>query len=189
LGFGAEAATAMVFAPAFWATARICTASPMSTSLSPSNTTGMSGCARISGRRNPSRSASETGVLLINTSFLGVTVITICRGSDLVSSTSGRLMFAPDCTMATLVTIKIISNTRKMSVSGVMLISAMMAELLPFFLRGLDIPMSFPPHANRFEHTVRGDRHRRLDALELGLKVVVEDDRNDSDGQPQSSRD
>src|SRR5215207_4426948 len=118
------------------------------------------------GRKNPSKSAKLVGVLLTNTSFCGVTVMTICRGSDFVSSTSGRLILAPDWTIATLVTMKMISSTRKMSVSGVMLISAIIAELLPFFLRGLAIPMSFPPQADRFQHAVGRNRHHSLNAFE-----------------------
>src|SRR2546425_5561833 len=52
----------------------------------------------------------------------------ISRGCDAVVSTSGKLILAPDSTIAELVIMKMISRTRKMSVSGVMLISAMTSE-------------------------------------------------------------
>src|SRR5438093_13513119 len=105
----------------------------------------MSGCALTIGRITISRSARVVGLLLTKISFCGVTVMTICLGSSWVSCTWGRLIVAPDCTIATLVTMKMISSTRKISVSGVMLISAMMAEQLPFFLFVLAITMSVPP--------------------------------------------
>src|SRR5262245_59021363 len=168
-------------APARWAADRIFTASPKITSLSPSRITGISFWASTNGRSWASKFARVTGLLLTKISFCGVTVITICRGSDLVSSTWGRLMFAPDCTIATLVTMKMINSTRKISVSGVILISAIIAEPLPFFLCGLAIPMSFPPQADCFEYAIRRDGHDSLDALEFGMEIVVEDNGHDGD--------
>src|SRR5262245_22865938 len=180
---------AICVAPARWAIERIFTASPKITSLSPSKITGISFCASTKGRSAISSSARVVGLLLTKISFCGVTVMTICRGSDCVSCTCGRLMLAPDCTIATLVTMKMINSTRKMSVSGVMLISAMMAEPLPFFLRGLAIAIRFPPQAQRFEHAVGADGHDGLDAFELGVKVIVENDGDDGDGQAEGGGD
>src|SRR5581483_2692048 len=182
------AAIAICVAPARCATDRILTVSPKRTSLSPSKITGISFCASMSGRSSDSISANVVGVLLTKISFCGVTVITICRGSDFVSSTCGKLILAPDCTIATLVTIKMINSTKKMSVNGVMLISAIMAEPLPFFLFGLAIPMSFPPQANRFEYTVRPNRHDRLNPLKFCMEVVVENNRHNRHGQPKRCR-
>src|SRR5437867_11644310 len=107
----------------------------------------------------------------------------ISRGCDEVESTSGRLILAPDSTMAALVTMKMISRTRKMSVSGVMLISERIGERARFFRLPSAIRLS--PQVNGVEHAVGGDGQRRFDALDAGLEVVVEDDRQNGDAEPE----
>src|SRR5690242_14354718 len=104
-------------------------------------------------------------------SWLGVTVMVISRGCDEVLSTSGRLILAPDSTIAALVTMKMISKTRTISVNGVMLISATIGQRARLRLPNA---MSLPPEVDRIEHAVRGNRQRRFDALDAGLKVVVD---------------
>src|SRR5258706_16336108 len=105
----------------------------------------------------------------------------ISRGCEAVLSTSGRLILAPDSTIAALVTMKMISRTRKMSVSGVMLISATIA-LWPR-CRMLPNAICLPLQENGVEHSVGRDSQGRLDALDLGLEVVVENDRDDGDAE------
>src|SRR6266849_2586899 len=116
-------------------------------------------------------------------SWFGVTVMVISRGCEEVVSTSGKLILAPDSTMAALVTMKMMSSTRKMSVSGVMLISETMGERAR--LRGLPNAIGLPAKVNRVEYSVRCNRQRRLDALDTGLEVIVEDDRQDGHTQTQ----
>src|SRR5512132_4207295 len=64
-------------------------------------------------------------------SCLGVSVTVVPRVSDLVATAFGRFTFPPDSIIAELVIMKMINNTRKMSVNGVMLISATMPESSP----------------------------------------------------------
>src|SRR5512140_1879694 len=120
-------------------------------------------------------------------SWFGVTVMVISRGCDEVLSTSGRLILAPDSTIAALVTMKMISSTKKISVSGVMLISERIGER-PRCLR-LPNAMRLSPEMDGIEDAVRGDGQRRLDALNAGLEVVVENDGEDGDTEPEGSSD
>src|SRR3989441_1460309 len=107
-------------------------------------------------------------------SWFGVTVMVISRGCDEVLSTSGRLILAPDSTMAALVTMKMISRTRKISVSGVMLISERIGERARFLRLPSAIRLS--PQMDGVEDTVRGNGERRFDAFDARLEVVVEND-------------
>src|SRR5215468_8237897 len=105
-------------------------------------------------------------------SLVGVTVIVISRGCDWVVSTSGKLIFAPDSTIAALVTMKMIRSTRKMSVSGVILMSERIGERARF-LR-LPSAMRLSPEVDGVEDAVGSDGERRLDTLDARLEVVVE---------------
>src|SRR5215470_20108886 len=98
----------------------------------------------------------------------------ISRGWEEVLSTSGKLILAPDSTIAALVTMKMISSTRKMSVSGVMLISETMGERARLFR--LPSAIGSPSEMDRVDDAIAGDGQRRLDALDACLEVVVEDD-------------
>src|SRR5262249_393880 len=111
----------------------------------------------------------------------------ISRGCEEVESTSGKLILAPDSTMAALVTMKMISRTRKISVSGVMLISATIGERARF-LR-LPSAMGLSPQMNGVEDRVGGDGQRRFDAFDARLEVVVENDCQDGDAETEGGGD
>src|SRR5215831_16468420 len=104
-------------------------------------------------------------------SLVGVTVIVISRGCDWVVSTSGKLIFAPDSTIAALVTMKMIRSTRKMS------------ERIGERARFLRLPsaMRLSPEVDGVKDAVGSDGERRLDTLDARLEVVVENDRQDGD--------
>src|ERR1700687_122384 len=97
----------------------------------------------------------------------------ISRGCDEVLSTSGKLILPPDSTIAALVTMKMMSSTRKMSVSGVMLISERMGDRA----RCLRLPSAIrlPAQMDCVENAIRRDGQGRLDALDARLEVVEED--------------
>src|SRR6185295_10330156 len=120
-------------------------------------------------------------------SWFGVTVMVISRGCEDVVSTSGKLILAPDSTIAALVTMKMISSTRKISVSGVMLISETIGERA----RLLRLPSAtgLPPEVNGVEDAIRRDRQGGLDALDARLEVVVEDDRENGDAEAERGGD
>jgi len=67
---------------------------------------------------------------LTKISCFGVRVTVVPRDSERVATAFGRLTLPPDSIIAELVIIKMISRTRKISVKGVMLISATISELL-----------------------------------------------------------
>jgi hypothetical protein len=60
---------------------------------------------------------------------LGVRVTVVPLDSDLVETAFGKLTLPPDSIIAELVIMNMISNTRKISVRGVILISATISEL------------------------------------------------------------
>src|SRR2546425_4126242 len=111
----------------------------------------------------------------------------ISRGWFEVSSTSGSAIFAPDSTMAALVTMKMISSTKKISVSGVMLISAMIGDRARF----LRLPSAIgpPSRMDGVDDPIARDRQRRLDPLHPCLEVVVKDYGHDGHDQPQGGGD
>src|SRR5690348_8761533 len=82
---------------------------------------------------------------------------------------------------------KMISSTRKMSVSGVMLISDMIGDRPRFFR--LPSAMRLAAEVDGVEHAVGGDGERRLDAFDAGLEVVVENDRDDGDAEAEAGGD
>src|SRR5690242_6476159 len=90
--------------------------------------------------------------------------------------------------MAALLTMKMMSSTRKMSVSGVMLMSAMIGER-PRFFRLASAMDLLPAEMDRVEHAIRGNRQRRFDAFDAGLKVIVENDGDDGDDQTEPGGD
>src|SRR5450756_2475631 len=102
-------------------------------------------------------------------SWFGVTVMVTSRGCEEVLSTSGKLILAPDSTIAALVTMKMISNTRKISVSGVMLMSDMIGERARRFR--LPSATGLPPKMDGVEDAIRGDGERGFNALNASLEV------------------
>src|SRR5262245_45080639 len=83
----------------------------------------------------------------------------------------GRSTSAAGFTMAEVVIMKMMSSTRKTSVSGVMLISATM------WPRVCALPNAMHPPAGgyRLEHARAADAQGGIDALHPVLQVVVED--------------
>src|SRR5262245_21863498 len=100
--------------------------------------------------------------------------------------------FSGSCTssgfiMAEVVIMKMISRTRNTSVSGVMLMSAMMRRCLP---RVPLLPIAIATlGAERFEQAGAADAQRGVDLLHARLEEVVEHDRCDADGQAEGRRD
>src|SRR5262245_59493741 len=104
------------------------------------------------------------------------------------------MTFAPESTIATLVTMKMMRRTRKMSVSGVMLISAMMWQRPRPPAGSLDTAIRDTPgygrlrsrsRTQRLEQARAADRERRFDAVETYLEVVVGNERDDGDEKPE----
>src|SRR5436309_15299330 len=87
----------------------------------------------------------------------------------------GRSTSAAGFTIAEVVIMKMISSTRKTSVSGVTLISAMMWPRVC----GLNSAMRPPRGGYRLEQPGAPDAERAVDALDPVLEVVVEHERDD----------
>src|SRR6185436_5223134 len=89
--------------------------------------------------------------------------------------------------MAEVVIMKMISRTRNTSVSGVMLMSAMMRRRLP--------PVPLLPiaiatlGAERLEQAGAADAQRGVDLIDPRLEEVVEHDRRDADREAEGRRD
>src|SRR5258706_8498756 len=106
--------------------------------------------------------------------------------SSWFSLVSGRFTSAAGFTMAEVVIMKMMSSTRNTSVSGVMLISAMMWPRRCALPNAIGDP---PPGLERLDHARAADLQRGVDALHARLEVVVEDDRDDADREPQRGGD
>src|ERR1700730_8457386 len=89
-----------------------------------------------------------------------------------------------DSTATEVVTMKIIRSTRKMSVSGVMLISQNIAPP-PV---GELIAISLLPRDGGVDQTGGADMDRGVDALDALREIVVENDGDNRDGQAERSR-
>src|SRR5262249_49893853 len=97
--------------------------------------------------------------------------------------------FGPDSTIAELVIMKMISSTRKMSVSGVMLISATMPSPSPPSFSGNLPSATFPPEGtDAVDEACDADAHGRAEIVEAHLKVVVGRDRDDRDAEAARGR-
>src|SRR5258706_11312693 len=96
------------------------------------------------------------------------------------SGVSGRFTSAAGFTMAEVVIMKMMRSTRNTSVSGVMLISAMMWPRRWALPNAIGDP---PSGFERLDHAGAADLERGVEALHSRLKVVVEDDREDADGE------
>src|SRR6185369_9944216 len=87
--------------------------------------------------------------------------------------------------MAEVVIMKMISRTRKMSFSGVMLISATMWPRV----WDLNSAIGSPRGRDRLDQPAAPDAQRGVDLLHPVLEVVVEDERHDADGDAERRRD
>src|ERR1700688_5012671 len=101
-----------------------------------------------------------------------------------VFSASGRSTWEAASMVTEVVTMKIISSTRKMSVSGVM-----------FICQNISPPLPGPLTANGLSPLQRGvdqasgiDMDGGVDVVDLDREVVVENDRDDRDCQSQRGR-
>src|SRR5262249_24065827 len=118
-----------------------------------------------------------TGRWLTYTSCDGVMVamMPFCSGSSALDF--GRWTFS-GFIMAEVVIMKMMRRTRKTSVSGVTLISAMMLRL-----RDVEVlsAMRSPAGVERLEDAAAADAQRGVDALDARLEVVEADHRDDAD--------
>src|SRR5215475_9519560 len=124
----------MPLAPASCATSRMLTALPSNTFLSARRITIFSLALSSASFSAAGRPASLTALPSTSTSPSEVTVTFTPEGVVDATAELGRSTSLPWFEMTLVVTMKMISRTRKMSVSGVMLISATIAS-----------PLSSPP--------------------------------------------
>src|SRR5271166_2024674 len=87
----------------------------------------------------------------------------------------GKSTCAADSTVTEVVTMKMISRTRKISVSGVILMSAKtpLPPLGPLAATGLS------PLQRRVDYPITIDLQKRVDVLNLHREVVKKDNRDD----------
>src|SRR5260370_41009521 len=97
-----------------------------------------------------------------------------------VFSAVGKSICVADSTATDAVTIKMISRTRKISVSGVMLIS----QNIPPWPRGALMANDGSPGDGRVDQAGRADMDSRIDAFDFLGKIVIENDRDNRDDQP-----
>src|SRR5271170_7876084 len=104
--------------------------------------------------------------------------------SGLVFWASGRSTWVADSTATEAVTMKMISRTRKISVSGVMLISQNIPPPLPGgALKAIgDLALE-----RGVDQAGGADMNRGVDAVDLLGEVVIENDRDDGDGETERS--
>src|SRR5262249_31941820 len=102
-----------------------------------------------------------------------------------LSAAFGRSTSAAGFTIAEVVIMKMMSSTRNTSVSGVTLISATM------WPRVCALPNAIGPpcHRDGLEQSCAPDPEGGVDALHAVLEVVVEDERDDADREPERGRD
>src|SRR5438132_1334578 len=158
-----------------------------SSSRSPARSTTLSGLRASVSRRTLASEASSlgTGRSFTNTSCAGVMVTSTPFGWSSLSAALGRSTSAAGLTMAEVVIMKMMSRTRNTSVSGVTLISATMRpRVCP-----LNSAMAPPRRRDRLDQPRAPDAERPVNALHAVLEVVVEDERDDADGEPEGSGD
>src|SRR5580700_9209923 len=97
----------------------------------------------------------------------------------------GNSTCVADSTITDAVTMKIMSRTRKISVSGVMLIS----QNIPPPPEGALMAISLLSLNSRVDQACRTDMDRGVDSLHLLREIVVENDRDNRDRQAQRGRD
>src|SRR5688572_18952617 len=99
------------------------------------------------------------------------------RDSDWVATALGRFTLPPDSIIAELVIMKMISKTRKMSVRGVMLISATMSELSSLLPSGVSA-MADALTVHIAENSCDLDAEQGRQTANPGLEVVVKNQRD-----------
>src|SRR5579863_1132886 len=97
----------------------------------------------------------------------------------------GKSTCAADSIVTEVVTMKMISRTRKMSVSGVML---MLSKTPPPDVCGPLIATRLSPLQRGVDQAVIVDVLHRVDVLNFDREVVVENDRDDRDGESECGR-
>src|SRR5262249_54870184 len=112
-------------------------------------------------------------------------VTTIPLVSVSSSAALGRSTSAAGFTIAEVVIMKMMSSTRKTSVSGVTLISATMWPRVC----ALNSAIGPPRRRHRLEKPRTADAQRAVDPFDAVLEVVVEDERHDADGEPERGGD
>src|SRR5881409_3363594 len=180
-------ARAKPVAPASLASPSTRTTSPSTTCRSPASTTTLSGLRASVSRSTLASDASSlgTGRSLTNTSCAGVMVTSTPFGCSSFSAALGRSTSEAGFTMAEVVIMKMMRRTRNTSVSGVTLISATMRpRVCP-----LNSAMAPPRRRDRLDQPRAADAERPVDALHAVLEVVVEDERDDADGEAERGGD
>src|SRR5437879_3665177 len=102
--------------------------------------------------------------------------------SGLVFSARGKSTCAADSTVTEVVTMKMISRTRKMSVNGVMLISAKTAPApcsSACRCLGPLTAICLPPLQGGVDQAAGVDAHHGVDVLDLHIEIVEKDNRDD----------
>src|ERR1051326_8952987 len=109
------------------------------------------------------------------------------RASCTVCDAFGRFTFAADSTIADVVIMKMISSTRKMSVSGVMLISAISPSWDSSALNLLSAMDA--SQIGRLENLAEPHPQQGVEVRDLHLHPVEEDDGDDRDYEAERRRD
>src|ERR1022692_2082676 len=99
-----------------------------------------------------------------------------------VFSASGRSIWAADSIVTEVVTMKMISSTKKISVSGVILMSAKTPPVPPW---GPLAATALPPLQRRVDQAIAVDLQKRVDVLNLDREVVVKNNRDDRNREPE----
>src|SRR5579863_6819673 len=105
--------------------------------------------------------------------------------SGLVLEADGRSTWVADSTATDAVTMKIISRTRKMSVSGVMFIS----QNIPPSPLGVLTAIGFPPGERGVDQAGSADMNGGVDALDALREIIVEDHCDDGDDESEGGGD
>src|SRR6185369_3308293 len=146
-----------------------------------------------SARRSRSVGSSwpiSTGSWLTNRRRSAVTVTVSPLASSTTCCAFGRLTVAADSTIADVVIMKIISSTRNTSVSGVMLISAMIespessSEILPSAMHASRV-LEGERRRRRFDEAAEPDTKLGIEVADLDLEVVEEQQCEDRDQKPE----
>src|SRR5690606_13067002 len=190
----------MPVAPARCAVSRMPTARPSSTARSPRSTTTFSRAPSSAARSAGSSWSSGTTVPSTAISSAAVTVTVTPCGDCAATAASGSATSLPWLEITLLVTMKMISSTRKMSVSGVMLISATMSSpvdssalgrewMATADLLGAHGLRGGPDVEQRLHEPLGRARPGRAHVADLHLQEVVEGERHDRDAEADRGRD
>src|SRR5262249_5059226 len=98
--------------------------------------------------------------------------------SDCVATALGKLTLPPDSIIAELVIMKMIKRTKKMSVKGVILISAMISEPFSLPLSGV-IAIRITSRAHVLENLCNLNAEKTVEGRDPRLKIIVKYDCDD----------